>query len=320
MTEPQAQHPLADLAELTKQLQFQADIDRAFGVQHSLSPILPQLKLPSQAASQLGNQATGRPAQTSSPQPQNTAHQQPTNSPRAAKLTPPRPAAQASSGALFAEAADPNELRIVPPPADESEEQLNARRQANEEQLEKLFAKLAGCQLCRLCEGRTNLVFGQGDAAAEIAFVGEGPGYHEDQQGLAFVGRSGQLLGKMIRAMGLERKDVFIGNIVKCRPPDNRNPQPDEMATCLPFLERQLSIIRPRVICALGKTAGVGLGLIRARQSLTRNRGFHSWRGIRAMLTYHPAYLLRNPDDKRKAWHDLKQLMPYLNRRQEGSS
>ncbi|MBX3469906.1 MAG: uracil-DNA glycosylase [Planctomycetes bacterium] len=180
---------------------------------------------------------------------------------------------------------------------------------------------MAGCTKCRLSEGRNQLVFGQGDAAAEVAFVGEGPGYHEDQEGLAFVGKAGELLTKMIQAMGLERDEVFIANVVKCRPPGNRTPAPDEMATCLPFLQEQLEAVRPKVICALGKIAAVGLGLIAADEALGRNRGqFRDWRGTPVMITYHPAYLLRNPADKRKAWEDLQKLFPLITRRRAAGS
>ncbi|RMG19026.1 MAG: uracil-DNA glycosylase [Planctomycetota bacterium] len=181
-----------------------------------------------------------------------------------------------------------------------------------EARLHTLADRMAGCTRCRLHEGRTRLVFGQGAADADLVFVGEGPGYHEDQQGLAFVGRAGELLTKMIAALGLSRDEVFICNVVKCRPPGNRNPQPDEMGTCLPYLREQLDIVQPRVICALGKTAAVGLGLITPDQSLGRNRGLHDWHGTPALVTYHPAYLLRSPSEKRKAWHDLQQLFPYI--------
>ncbi|MEZ6185939.1 MAG: uracil-DNA glycosylase [Planctomycetota bacterium] len=175
---------------------------------------------------------------------------------------------------------------------------------------------MAGCTRCKLAQGRTNLVFGQGDAVAEIAFVGEGPGQMEDERGLAFCGPSGDLLTKMIQAMGIERADAFICNVVKCRPPGNRNPQPDEMGTCLPFLREQLQIVRPKVIVALGKTAAVGLGLLRPEDGLGRNRGRElSWEGIPTILTYHPAYLLRTPADKRKTWQDLQRCFPYLSRR-----
>jgi uracil-DNA glycosylase len=193
---------------------------------------------------------------------------------------------------------------------------LPQRRVQNEGRLHALASQMAGCQQCGLSKGRTKLVFGQGDAAAELVFVGEGPGYHEDMQGLAFVGPSGALLTKMINAMGYLREEVFICNVVKCRPPRNRNPQPDEMGTCLPFLRKQLEIIQPKVICALGKTAAVGLGMIAPDSSLGRNRGkVLEWEGIPTVLTYHPAYLLRTPAEKRKAWADLQLTFPHLERR-----
>ena len=182
--------------------------------------------------------------------------------------------------------------------------------------LAELQKRLEGCTRCQLSAGRTNIVFGQGNPEAELVFVGEGPGETEDQTGLAFVGRAGELLTKMIVAMGLTRDDVYIANVVKCRPPGNRQPAPEEMATCLPFLEEQLSIIQPRVICALGKTATMGLGLLRPDQALGSVRGrFQDWRGTPVMVTYHPSYLLRTPGDKRKAWEDLQKIFPYLMRR-----
>jgi uracil-DNA glycosylase len=207
-------------------------------------------------------------------------------------------------------------LTIAPAAPPAISDDLAARRAANEARLHALARSMQGCVKCALSKGRTQLVFGQGDAAAEVVFVGEGPGYHEDQQGMAFVGKAGELLTKMIEAMGLKRDDVFICNVVKCRPPENRTPQPDEMKTCVPFLEQQLSIIKPKVICALGKTAATGLGLIGPDDSLGRSRGrFHEWQGIPTMVTYHPAYLLRNPADKRKAWEDLQKLFPMIERR-----
>jgi uracil-DNA glycosylase len=197
---------------------------------------------------------------------------------------------------------------------------VEERRRGKEEALVSLYKEVSGCTLCPLNEGRTKLVFGQGDAAAELVFIGEGPGQQEDREGVAFCGPSGDLLTKMITAMGLTRDEVFIANIVKCRPPGNRNPTADEMATCQPILERQLEIIKPRVICALGKIAGRGLGLLQEHDSLGRHRGFHRWRGTPVMLTYHPAYLLRQPSEKRKTWNDLQEVMPYLQRRRGGPS
>lgn len=223
----------------------------------------------------------------------------------------PEPATPAPAPLARAEPAPLDE-----PAAPSGAPSLEQRRARNEAGLHALADRMAGCTLCPLSQGRHNLVFGQGDAAAELVFVGEGPGYHEDMQGLAFVGRAGELLTKMIEAMGLTRDEVFIANVVKCRPPNNRNPQPQEMGTCLPFLREQLEIIRPRAICALGRTAAIGLGLIGPDESLGRNRGkLRDWNGVPTMLTYHPAYLLRTPRDKGKTWADLQKLFPLLERR-----
>lgn len=210
--------------------------------------------------------------------------------------------------------------RSAPAPAPAPDDaDLAARRADGERRLHELAQRMQGCTRCPLSQGRTQLVFGQGDAAAEVVFVGEAPGFHEDQEGLAFIGPAGQLLTRMIEAMGLTRDEVFICNVAKCRPPENRTPTPPEMATCLPFLEEQLSIVRPRVICALGKTAAVGLGLLRPGDAITRQRGqWREWRGIPTMITFHPAYLLRSPSEKRHAWQDLQALFPHISRRRHG--
>lgn len=174
-------------------------------------------------------------------------------------------------------------------------------------------AELGDCMRCPLCRGRQRIVFGTGSERAELVFVGEGPGYDEDQQGEPFVGKAGQLLTKMIEAMGLTRAQVYIANIVKCRPPGNRTPTPDEIATCLPFLEAQLEAIRPRVICALGAVSTQALLKTSAKISHLRGR-FHDYRGIKVMPTYHPAYLLRNPHEKKTAWADLQIVLRELGR------
>jgi DNA polymerase len=166
------------------------------------------------------------------------------------------------------------------------------------------------CTQCRLCEKRTKTVFGEGDADAKIMFIGEGPGENEDLQGRPFVGRAGELLNKMIIGMGLKREQVYICNIVKCRPPGNREPAPDEVATCTPFLERQIEIIRPRVIVTLGRPAVQHM--LQQKISITRLRGqWQTWRGIRLMPTFHPAYILRNytPETRKAVWSDLQQVM-----------
>lgn len=178
--------------------------------------------------------------------------------------------------------------------------------------LEELSKEFAGCQRCPLAATRTKLVFGSGSPEARLMFVGEAPGQDEDQQGEPFVGAAGQLLTKIIEAMKLKRSDVYIANCLKCRPPQNRNPLPDEISTCQPILMRQIEIIRPAVICALGKFSAQTL--LSTDQPISRLRGrFHDWKdGIRVMATFHPAYLLRNPADKKLVWEDMRQVMRLL--------
>lgn len=180
--------------------------------------------------------------------------------------------------------------------------------------------KVRKCTKCTLCNTRTQTVFGQGHAAPRVVFVGEAPGAEEDAQGLAFVGRAGQLLTRMIAAMGLSRDEVYICNILKCRPPDNRTPAPDEIAACWPYLDEQLRILQPEVIVALGKPASQTL--LRTTESISRLRGrWHDYytsgtplvgHPTPLMPTFHPAYLLRNPVEKGKAWSDLKMVMQHL--------
>ncbi len=167
------------------------------------------------------------------------------------------------------------------------------------------------CALCDLSKSRTRLVFGTGSAEARLMFVGEAPGFDEDQQGAPFVGAAGQLLTKIIEAMKLKREDVYIANCLKCRPPNNRSPLPSEIAVCSPILMRQIEIIQPKIICALGKFAAQTL--LRSDESISRLRGrFFDWNGTKVMPTFHPAYLLRNPDDKKLVWEDMKMIMKEL--------
>jgi uracil-DNA glycosylase len=174
---------------------------------------------------------------------------------------------------------------------------------------EEFQQEVLTCKKCRLCEGRTHVVFGEGSPNADLMFVGEAPGFEEDRQARPFVGKAGQLLTRMIGAMGLKREDVFIANCLKCRPPHNRNPHPDEIAACQPYLKQQIEMIQPKVICALGKFAAQTI-LGREDTPISRLRGkFHEWGNIQVMPTYHPAYLLRNPQDKRLVWEDLKLIM-----------
>jgi uracil-DNA glycosylase family 4 len=170
--------------------------------------------------------------------------------------------------------------------------------------------EVRNCTHCRLCQTRTHSVFGEGDVDAAIFFIGEGPGENEDRTGRPFVGKAGQLLDKMIGAMGLRRDQVFIANIVKCRPPNNRQPAPDEVATCTPYLERQLEIVRPRVIVTLGLPAAKYM--LQSNSTMGKLRGqWHSWRGIKLMPTFHPAYILRSytPQTRAAVWSDLQLVM-----------
>jgi DNA polymerase len=173
-----------------------------------------------------------------------------------------------------------------------------------------LQAQVRGCRRCGLCEARTQTVFGDGSRNAPLLFVGEGPGRDEDLQGIPFVGAAGQLLTRMINAMQFDRSEVYIANIVKCRPPRNRMPEPAEAQACLPYLRRQIALLRPQVIVTLG---AIPLQFLLGKSGITRERGaWTEYHGIPAMPTYHPAYLLRAPDHKRETWEDLKQVMARL--------
>jgi uracil-DNA glycosylase family 4 len=172
-------------------------------------------------------------------------------------------------------------------------------------------AELLDCTRCKLHRGRTTVVFGDGNPKAQLVFVGEGPGRDEDIQGLPFVGRAGKLLNQMIEAMGLQRKDVYICNVVKCRPPENRTPEKDEVATCSPYLLRQIDVIDPTVIVCLGSVAAQTL--LETNRGITHYRGeWLEFRGRKLLATYHPAYLLRNPSAKGEVWKDLQKVMAEL--------
>jgi uracil-DNA glycosylase family 4 len=179
------------------------------------------------------------------------------------------------------------------------------------EALRAIQAEIGNCTRCSLSKGRNKIVFGDGDPNARLMFVGEGPGADEDASGIPFVGKAGQLLNNMIAATGLKREQVYIANIVKCRPPQNRVPEPDEANTCTPFLFQQLDVVRPEVVVALGSTAATYL--LGAKSSLSGLRGrVHQCRGTKLIVTYHPAYLLRDPRQKKEAWQDLKLAMAEL--------
>ncbi|MDX9788686.1 MAG: uracil-DNA glycosylase [Desulfobacterales bacterium] len=179
------------------------------------------------------------------------------------------------------------------------------------ETLSNVQKDLGVCRRCPLHRGRRHIVFGEGNPKARLVFVGEGPGFDEDQQGRPFVGAAGKLLTRIIEAMGLSREDVYICNIVKCRPPENRNPLPEEIAQCTPFLVRQLRAIQPAYICALGKVAAQFLSQSQRPISALRGR-FFDYHGMSVMPTFHPAFLLRNPEKKREVWEDIQQVMRRL--------
>lgn len=226
----------------------------------------------------------------------------------AATPTPePHPAGQGQSGFLLEEPQIPPRKPIFAPPPPAAAVAPADRAAA----LQLIRDEIGDCTRCPLHKGRNHLVFADGDPNARLMFVGEGPGADEDAQGLPFVGRAGQLLNNMIAAMGLRRDQVYIANIVKCRPPGNRTPEPEEAHTCVPFLFRQIDVIRPQVLVALGATAATYL--LGARQPLAGLRGrVHAVRGTQLIVTYHPAYLLRDPRQKKEAWADLQIAMREL--------
>jgi uracil-DNA glycosylase family 4 len=209
--------------------------------------------------------------------------------------------ASATAGKTVPQAGKPMPPRAVAP----GEDPLAAV------DLAEMARRLADCRRCRLCQGRTQVVFGVGNPKAKVVFVGEGPGADEDRIGEPFVGRAGQLLNEMLPSIGLRREDVYIANIVKCRPPGNRDPQPDEAAACMPFLKRQLELVKPDVIVLLGRVAARFLLGTTAPISSYRGR-WTVWHGYSVLPTYHTAYLLRNPAAKRESWVDLKQLKKRL--------
>ena len=186
--------------------------------------------------------------------------------------------------------------------------------------LTEIREELGDCTRCKLSTlGRKQIVFGVGNPKAELMFVGEGPGADEDIQGIPFVGRAGQLLTKMIEAMGFRREDVYIANVVKCRPPDNRNPEPDEIASCEPFLFRQIEAIEPKVIVALGSFAAKTL--LRTQDPISRLRGrVYEYHGAKLVPTFHPSFLLRSPAQKKYAWEDLKKALAVMGRQAPGQA
>ena len=193
-------------------------------------------------------------------------------------------------------------------------EQLNRQVPGVVSELQSIRSEIGNCQRCRLSEKRKNIVFGTGNPGADVVFVGEAPGSQEDQEGKPFVGRAGKLLTEIItKGMKMRRDDVYIVNVVKCRPPDNRNPEPDEIERCEPFLVQQLRAIKPKIVIARGKFATQTL--LKDSTPISRLRGrWHTYEGIKLMPTFHPAYLLRNPKEKRLVWADIKAVLREIGR------
>jgi uracil-DNA glycosylase family 4 len=194
------------------------------------------------------------------------------------------------------------------PASGEKEEKMIQRESLT---LGKIRKELGDCKRCKLHRTRRTIVFGEGNEKAKLMFVGEGPGYDEDVQGRPFVGKAGQLLTKIIQSIHLEREEVYIANIIKCRPPQNRNPEPDEIKSCFPFLMKQIQVLQPKIICALGTFAAQTLLKTDAKITSLRGKTF-GLEGIKVLPTYHPAFLLRNPDKKREVWEDMKQISEWL--------
>jgi len=208
--------------------------------------------------------------------------------------------------------ATPREQRPEAPSASALPDLLVEPGIRDAESLNDLREVLGDCQRCKLCKGRKNIVFGVGDPKARLMLVGEGPGEDEDLQGVPFVGRAGELLTDILtKGMGLTREQVYIANVIKCRPPNNRNPQPDEIVACQPFLRRQIELVRPEVLITFGNFPTQAL--LADRTPISRRRGrWHEYAGIALMPTFHPAYILRNPSDKRLVWNDIKLVMERL--------
>jgi len=220
---------------------------------------------------------------------------------------------------LFTTKIEPKENQIMPKKSVETEDlsqslfgDISQTLPESKETIEEIRADIGNCTRCPLHEGRTKIVHTTGNFSADLMFVGEAPGANEDAEGVPFVGRAGQLLNKIIEAIGLKREDVLVGNINRCRPPGNRTPTLPEAHTCRPFLIREIAVIRPKVIVVLGNTACQNL--LDTKVGITKLRGnFQDYYGVKVMPTFHPAYLLRDPSKKRETWEDMKKVRDYLN-------
>lgn len=210
--------------------------------------------------------------------------------------------------AKFSYLETPDVVEVIHEPPEESESLFaETENWQSSKNLDELNNLIKDCTKCALHKNRNNFVFGSGNPNAKVMVIGEGPGAEEDKQGLPFVGRAGQLLTDILKAIKFDREEVYIANIVKCRPPENRTPLPEEMDTCIPYLKKQISLIQPKMILCLGLTAAKGL--LRKKESLTALRGkFFDYEGIKVMVTFHPAALLRNPNWKKDCWEDVKKF------------
>jgi uracil-DNA glycosylase len=297
-----------DHDRLVEALRARLESEKWFGVTHlpvekTSAGITPQSSTgtdtPHGAARIEGPNAADRAATVTATRAQSEAAK-PTPKPGQPLSTPPA-----------ASARHANALPARPPP------EASPQSAEKESQLAQLQKEGEVCDKCALRANRTHFVFGEGNPDAEIMFIGEAPGADEDRTGRPFVGRAGQLLTKIIEAMGLRRQDVYIANICKCRPPENRAPEPSEMACCVPFLLKQIEIIKPKIIVAMGRVALQGL--FDTSESITRVRGiFREYKGIRLMPTFHPSYLLHNPPAKSIVWDDMKKVIAELDRLNAG--
>lgn len=278
-----------------------------------LSELLQQTREYVRYFGELGAETIGaEPATPNASPPQHLSSAQ-VEEPREVATALPAAAPPAAKTALFAR-TDPTPARLSAPPTDSLFGELAARAPSlppSTETLEDIWLDIGDCTRCALCSGRTQVVNTHGNPKARLMFVGEAPGADEDAQGKPFVGRAGQLLTKMIEAMGLKREEVIIGNVNRCRPPGNRQPTLEEAAICRPFLFREIAAVRPEVIVVMGNTALRNLLEVKAGISSVRGQ-FRDYQGIKVMPTFHPAYLLRDPSKKRETWDDLKKVIEYL--------
>ena len=260
---------------------------------------------PAPAAPSIAPKAAPAPT----PQPQATAAPTAREIPKAAAAMPKT----GGQDKLWLELGSKPKPTFAPAPAAERAFAADDTTTSNTDKLAALQTLIGDCQRCGLCKTRTNLVFGVGNPNARLMFIGEAPGHFEDLEGEPFVGKAGELLNKMIGAMGFKREDVYIANVIKCRPPENRDPAPDEVKTCAPFVLQQVEAVAPQIIVTLGKFGTNAL--LNRDGSLTSVRGqWQEFNGVPVMPTFHPAYLLRNPDAKRDAWADLQNVMSVLNK------